>query len=178
MTWKKGILGTCLVLALLLVPVISAMADTTVNLDELTKTKLADAQRINEGCLKCHNQKTASTGRVPGQAPYIDPTVFAKSIHATIPCTKCHDDVQEGTKPTNIVGGRELAKKVDKNCQKCHMDQSKLWEKSAHGKLFIEGKDTALCTDCHGKVGSEPCRSVSQGVGRMFCLPKTAWPPT
>ena len=26
--------------------------------------------------------------------------------------------------------------------------------------------------------GSEPCRSVSQGVGRMFCLPKTAWPPT
>ena len=27
-------------------------------------------------------------------------------------------------------------------------------------------------------VGSEPCRSVSQGVGRMFCLPKTAWPPT
>ena len=26
--------------------------------------------------------------------------------------------------------------------------------------------------------GSQPCRSVSQGVGRMFCLPKTAWPPT
>ena len=29
-----------------------------------------------------------------------------------------------------------------------------------------------------GEVGSQPCRSVSQGVGRMFCLPKTAWPPT
>ena len=28
------------------------------------------------------------------------------------------------------------------------------------------------------EVGSQPCRSVSQGVGRMFCLPKTAWPPT
>ena len=150
MTWKKGILGTCLVLALLLVPVIAAMADTSVNLDELTKTKLAEAQRINEGCLKCHNQKTQSTGRVPGQAPYIDPTVFGKSIHSTIACTKCHDDVQEGSKPENIVGGRELAKKVDKNCQKCHMDQNKLWEKSAHGKLFLEGKDTALCTDCHG----------------------------
>ena len=26
------------------------------------------------------------------------------------------------------------------------------------------------------EVGSQPCRSVSQGVGRMFCLPKTAWP--
>ena len=29
-----------------------------------------------------------------------------------------------------------------------------------------------------GQVGSKPCRAVSQGVGRMFCLPKTAWPPT
>ena len=28
------------------------------------------------------------------------------------------------------------------------------------------------------KVGSQPCRSVSQGVGLASCLPKTAWPPT
>ena len=28
------------------------------------------------------------------------------------------------------------------------------------------------------KVGSKPCRSVSQGVGLASCLPKTAWPPT
>ena len=28
------------------------------------------------------------------------------------------------------------------------------------------------------QVGSEPCRSVSQGVGLASCLPKTAWPPT
>ena len=27
------------------------------------------------------------------------------------------------------------------------------------------------------EVVSYACRSVSQGVGRMFCLPKTAWPP-
>ena len=26
--------------------------------------------------------------------------------------------------------------------------------------------------------GSQPCRSVSQGVGLASCLPKTAWPPT
>ncbi|HZW83823.1 MAG TPA: cytochrome c3 family protein [Candidatus Deferrimicrobium sp.] len=150
MTWKRWVLGTCLVLALVLIPGIAAMADTKVNLDELTKSRLAEAQKINEGCLKCHNQKTETTGRVPGQAPYIDPTVFGKSIHSTVPCTKCHDDVKEGTKPTNIVGGRELAKKVDKNCQKCHVEQTKVWENSTHGKLFQEGKDTALCTDCHG----------------------------
>ena len=28
------------------------------------------------------------------------------------------------------------------------------------------------------EVGSEPCRSVSQGVECYSCLPKTAWPPT
>lgn len=150
LTWKRWILGTCLVLALVLVPGITALADTNVNLDELTKTRLAEAQRINQGCLKCHNQNSDTTGRVPGQAPYVDPTAYGKSIHSTIACTKCHDDVKEGSKPTNIVGGRELAKKVDKNCQKCHVDEAKVWEKSTHGKLFQEGKDTALCTDCHG----------------------------
>ena len=29
-----------------------------------------------------------------------------------------------------------------------------------------------------GQVGSEPWRSVSQGVDTRLCLPKTAWPPT
>ena len=29
-----------------------------------------------------------------------------------------------------------------------------------------------------GEVGSQPCRSVSQGVECYSCLPKTAWPPT
>ena len=28
------------------------------------------------------------------------------------------------------------------------------------------------------EVGSQPCRSVSQGVAQADCLPKTAWPPT
>ena len=30
----------------------------------------------------------------------------------------------------------------------------------------------------NGEVGSQPCRSVSQGVECYSCLPKTAWPPT
>ena len=35
-----------------------------------------------------------------------------------------------------------------------------------------------LQLDKDGEVGSQPCRSVSQGVGLASCLPKTAWPPT
>ena len=30
----------------------------------------------------------------------------------------------------------------------------------------------------NAQVGSQPCRSVSQGVDTRLCLPKTAWPPT
>ena len=40
-------------------------------------------------------------------------------------------------------------------------------------KVFetIDGNEAA-------EVGSQPCRSVSQGVECYSCLPKTAWPPT
>ena len=41
-----------------------------------------------------------------------------------------------------------------------------------------EGYDIIVCHNIKPEVGSQPCRSVSQGVGTMFCLPKTAWPPT
>ena len=46
-----------------------------------------------------------------------------------------------------------------------------LWEVAARLKII----DPFLVSQ---QLGSQPCRSVSQGVGRMFCLPKTAWPPT
>ncbi len=150
MAWKKIVLGICFLVITLVVPGTTVRADIKVNLDELTKKRLAETQKINDGCSKCHSQLSETSGRVPGQAPYIDPVSYGKSIHATIACTKCHDDVKEGTKPKIVAGERELAKKVDRNCQKCHSDIAKVYEKSSHGKLFQEGKETALCTDCHG----------------------------
>lgn len=150
MTWKKFVLGISLMLMLLLIPGAALGADSKVNLDALTKQRLADAQKVIDGCLKCHDQKTDAKSRVPGQAPYVNPEHYQNSIHNTVACTKCHDDVKEGSKPAIIVGGRELAKKVDRNCQKCHSEIAKVYEKSSHGQLFLEGKETALCSDCHG----------------------------
>ena len=40
------------------------------------------------------------------------------------------------------------------------------------------GEKIADLRERWGEVGSEPCRSVSQGVECYSCLPKTAWPPT
>ena len=42
----------------------------------------------------------------------------------------------------------------------------------------FNGNENAAVTHTHRKVGSQPCRSVSQGVVDRTCLPKTAWPPT
>lgn len=138
------------IIALLLGPASPVLADTKVNLDELTKSRLAEVEKINNGCLSCHAKKPTAKGRVPGQAPFIDREKLHTSGHSQIACTKCHDDVKEGAKPSVIVGGRELAKKVDRTCQKCHEDIDKVYEKSSHGKLLEQGKETALCSDCHG----------------------------
>lgn len=150
MTWKKWVLAICASLLLLLTSGITAFADTDVEIEQLTKARLSEAQQVIDGCLKCHNTETNAKTRVPGQAPYIDRNELKGSVHAEIPCTACHDDVKQGTKPASIVGGRDLIKKVNRNCQKCHSDINKVWEQSVHGKLFQQGKETALCTDCHG----------------------------
>ena len=41
------------------------------------------------------------------------------------------------------------------------------------GKAKFERNKPHVNVGTIGQVGSQPCRSVSQGVGRMFCLPKT-----
>ena len=49
--------------------------------------------------------------------------------------------------------------------------------------MSLKDKAKATAKNVEGKVqeaevGSQPCRSVSQGVAQADCLPKTAWPPT
>ena len=56
-----------------------------------------------------------------------------------------------------------------------------IWDLSVSSTEMYDmggANDGGYIANPSGKVGSQPCRSVSQGVGRMFCLPKTAWPPT
>ena len=150
MTWKRFFSGISLLLLLILITGTEVMAATKVSTNDLVKKSLAETKKINDSCLKCHNEP-ANTGHVPGQAPYVDQDRFINSLHGTTACTSCHYDMQADLKKHEvIVGGRELAKKVNISCQKCHLDITKVYEKSTHGLLFLEGKDTALCTDCHG----------------------------
>ena len=44
--------------------------------------------------------------------------------------------------------------------------------------LEAQGFRVGIISQPDWQVGSEPCRSVSQGVECYSCLPKTAWPPT
>lgn len=108
LTWRKLALGTWVMLLMLLVPAAVVLADNTVNLDELVRNRLAETQKINTGCLKCHNQKPSTMGTLPGQAPFVDPDDLQKSVHSQIACTKCHADVKEGTKPSVSLGERDV----------------------------------------------------------------------
>ncbi|MDA8442686.1 MAG: hypothetical protein M0Z55_09980, partial [Peptococcaceae bacterium] len=149
MVWKKWLAGTALILLCMLVPKVTVLADSNVNLDELTRQRLVAAQTINQACLKCHGQKQAITGDLPGQAGYVDSAKYKASMHGNIACTSCHPNIKANVKHS-APSDRELAKQVDKSCQQCHSDIAKVYANSSHGKLFLEGKETALCSDCHG----------------------------
>ena len=59
------------------------------------------------------------------------------------------------------------------------LDASRICNGS-YGKVYIDGEWQSNVNECTAteEVGSQPCRSVSQGVDTRLCLPKTAWPPT
>lgn len=154
MTWRKLFLGTWVVLLLLIIPGSTVQAETKVNLDELTRNKLAEAAKVNTSCLSCHINK--AEGNIVG-----------KSVHSQLPCTKCHEDANPNGKPTVLLGGRELAYKVNQKCRNCHFNITKEYEKSVHGKVDQNGKQGALCSDCHGSHNIRKAASAeSMMVGK------------
>lgn len=145
MSWKKWLGGIGLTMLLVLLPAITALAGASANQDSQIRQRLADAQKLNQECLKCHDQHASANG----SGAYVDAAEFIKSVHATLACTACHEDIRANVKHGKS-GARELAKKVDLSCRKCHMDVAGVYDQSSHGKLFLAGKETALCSDCHG----------------------------
>lgn len=145
MSWKKCLLGIGLTLLCLLVPQITVLAASNANVEQLTQQRLADAQKINEACLQCHGQKSTN-----GQAPYVDAAKYKESTHGVLACTGCHTNLTVDGKNCKATDSRALAKEVDNSCQSCHEAVAKEYAQSIHGKLALQGKDTALCSDCHG----------------------------
>lgn len=72
-----------------------------------------------------------------------DNTSLEFSIHESLNCKNCHLSIKKtphGKQPANLLG-----------CNECHVDETKEYLTSVHGKLAHRGKVfTALCWECHG----------------------------
>ncbi len=97
----------------------------------------------NSDCFACHGADPDAKGSRDGVeiSIHVDETAFSKSVHGSLPCVGCHQDL----------GGAELPhaddlKRVD--CGACHEDQGKHLRKSVHGESA--GTNAPSCASCHG----------------------------
>ena len=75
---------------------------------------------------------------------------------------------------------RAMTKEIDRIATQTEFNTMKLLSGAFTDKMLQVGANTnqMITFSISAKVGSQPCRSVSQGVECYSCLPKTAWPPT
>ncbi|MBI3785673.1 MAG: cytochrome c3 family protein [Deltaproteobacteria bacterium] len=105
----------------------------------------AEADLTNEGCLTCH---AVDDFKGPdGRALHVDNEKFGTSVHGSLECTSCHDDIKEIPHPAKLkVLGLDT-------CATCHDDAVGAYRKSIHGKARSDGaSEAATCTDCHGSI--------------------------
>ncbi len=103
----------------------------------------------NATCLACHGQAGATSPS--GQSVYVDPSHFADSVHASLPCTACHG---------SIAGYPHPAKMEAVNCGTCHGAEAGDIAASVHAKINAAqagpaGRapsplDMVPCLGCHG----------------------------
>jgi hypothetical protein len=106
----------------------------------------APAPNPSASCLECHNDRDLSM-RKGGQkvALFVDAAVAAKSVHASLACTDCHEKFDGDSVPH-----RKPMVAVD--CTSCHDDTGK--KHTFHPRMaqnpMPAGNDTS-CAACHGK---------------------------
>jgi cytochrome b subunit of formate dehydrogenase len=106
----------------------------------------APARADNKDCMECHGDRdiTAEKGGKEVSA-WIDLKAFARSVHADLDCTDCHQDLDGVELPHE-----DDLKPVD--CGACHEDQARQYAASIHGQALAHGDTMApKCSDCHGK---------------------------
>lgn len=102
----------------------------------LAATAPAASAQEPQNCLDCHGDKDSG-------APFVDATVFAKSIHGKNLCTSCHlDAAKEFPHPDKL---------APVSCANCHRIESQIYAESDHGRAVARGlPEAASCKDCHG----------------------------
>ena len=106
----------------------------------------APAPNSSASCLECHSDHDLSM-RKGGQkvALFVDAAVGAKSVHASLECTDCHEKFDGDSVP-------HRSPMVAVDCVTCHEDTAK--KHAFHPRIaqspMPAGPDTS-CVTCHGK---------------------------
>ena len=109
----------------------------------------------DQACLGCHSAAGLDKKLANGEtlSLHVDGAAFGKSVHGTLGCAVCHQNVTLENHPplkTKIAGVREHSIQSAKVCTSCHGDVLKLYQGSIHAALVREGNPAApICTDCH-----------------------------
>ena len=82
----------------------------------------------------------------PGRSLVLDMEALAKSVHADLDCTDCHNQLADAD-----AAAPHKAKIGPPNCVDCHEDADTDYKMSVHGLSLARGeKGMAQCGDCHG----------------------------
>ena len=124
-------------------PVVAAAAPPAVAAQKPAAAPAAPTPPANSDCLMCHEDDSAA--RADGRPVVVKPAAFEKSIHGSMSCVDCHQDLAA---LTEFPHPEKLAKVV---CAACHTDAVEKYGVSAHAKARAKGaSDAADCVDCHG----------------------------
>jgi nitrate/TMAO reductase-like tetraheme cytochrome c subunit len=103
----------------------------------------APAPPANTDCLACHEDDSAA--RADGRPVVVKQAVFEKSIHGSLACVDCHQDLAH---LAELPHPEKLAKVT---CAACHADTVDKYNTSVHASARAQGTSVAAtCVDCHG----------------------------
>lgn len=110
----------------------------------------------NDSCYDCHDDNEFTTERGNREISlYVNPEVFAGSVHGELECVDCHADAE-------LNDDYEHPERLDPVfCGDCHDDIQLDFEKSIHGQALNQNAPYApSCSECHGthdiKTNSNP----------------------
>ena len=118
--------------------------------DPLSKVGL---RKVAQVCAPCHDgQGVAGGNTIPITSHYLE-SIHGESLvkEGTVvspSCVTCHG-------AHDILASADEASKTNRvninhTCDQCHFGISEKYEKSVHGKLYLEGNpDAPTCTNCH-----------------------------
>ncbi len=95
------------------------------------------ADQRDSRCISCHEAAKEGKGRMPLAEPGL-----RESVHRRVSCLECHREA-------GVLPHKAPLSKVD--CARCHGEQGRLFDRSAHGSAHRRGdKDAPSCASCHG----------------------------